>query len=92
MSGDAGADLIFGDAGNDTMAGDLGPDRFYVHSQSGVDRITDFNRSEGDQIVVEFGSYSVYESGPSVVVDFLNGSSVTLENTSLSSLTAGWIV
>ncbi|HMP62784.1 MAG TPA: hypothetical protein PKA17_06835, partial [Phenylobacterium sp.] len=57
-----------------------------------INRITDFNRSEGDQIVVEFGSYSVYESGPSVVVDFLNGSSVTLENTSLSSLTAGWIV
>ena len=92
LFGDAGADQLYGDAGNDMLSGGIGADRFFVHNQAGIDRIADFNRSEGDQIVVQAGSYSVYQSGADVIVDFQNGSYVGIANTSLGTLAPGWII
>jgi Ca2+-binding RTX toxin-like protein len=47
MQGGEGGDLLDGGAGNDVLAGGLGGDRFVWGAG---DRVTDFSRTEGDQI------------------------------------------
>lgn len=65
MSGGAGNDTLVGNAGNDTLdggadvdtlTGGLGADRFIISgtdSDNNADIITDFNKAEGDQIVLD---------------------------------------
>ncbi len=49
LSGGAGDDVLQGRNGNDTLTGGDGADYFII--SEGDDKITDFNSSEGDQIV-----------------------------------------
>ena len=49
--GGDGSDILDGRAGSDVLTGGPGADFFVI--SSGVDRITDFNPSEGDQIVFQ---------------------------------------
>lgn len=89
--GDIAADLLFGDLGDDTLTGGLAADVFYASWQSGKDRITDFNRAEGDRVVAGTTTFSAYQSGQDTIVDFQNGAQLTLSGVNLSSLDAGWI-
>ena len=43
LSGGSDDDLLVGDRGDDTMAGGVGSDRFLFGSESGADRVTDFD-------------------------------------------------
>ena len=93
LQGGAGADYLSGDRENDTLTGGGGADIFHSHSEAGVDRITDFNRSEGDQIQLLAGStYSVAQVGADTVITIGGGGAqLILAGVGMSSLTGAWI-
>jgi Ca2+-binding RTX toxin-like protein len=92
LIGGAGNDWLSGDRGSDTISGGGGADTFHASNTSGVDRVLDFNRAEGDRIQLDPGtSYSVSEAGAGVVIEFSGGAQVVLAGMSLASLTEGWI-
>jgi serralysin len=93
LSGGAGDDLMSGDLGNDTMTGGPGADSFRAFAGGGHDVITDFNRAEGDRIVLDPGtSYSAAQVGADVVIDLGGGAQTILKDVQLASLSPGWIV
>jgi Ca2+-binding RTX toxin-like protein len=57
LIGGAGNDTLIGGLGNDTLTGGLGKDIFRfdsrLNSRTNRDRITDFNRGQGDRIELE---------------------------------------
>ncbi|MHC5597554.1 MAG: calcium-binding protein, partial [Nostoc sp.] len=60
LIGGAGNDTLVGGAGNDVLTGGVGADRFlyntsaaFASSAIGVDSISDFNKSQGDKIVLD---------------------------------------
>jgi Ca2+-binding RTX toxin-like protein len=90
----AGNDLIFGDLGNNTITGGGGADTFHGGNGAALDVITDFHRSEGDQVQIGAGlTYQTSQSGADVRIDVSNGDVILLKNTSLDALNAdsGWI-
>lgn len=92
LSGGAGNDFLSGDRGNDTVTGGAGADIFHTFAGAGVDRITDFNRGEGDRVAVLSGTtYTVSQSGADVVIDLGGGNQMILVGVQQSSLTEGWI-
>uniref|UniRef100_A0A8J7CZ89 VCBS repeat-containing protein n=1 Tax=Desmonostoc muscorum LEGE 12446 TaxID=1828758 RepID=A0A8J7CZ89_DESMC len=71
LIGGAGNDTLVGGAGNDVLTGGTGADRFLYNTSAvfngsaiGVDTITDFNRSQGDKIVLDKTTFSVISSNP----------------------------
>lgn len=56
LDGGTGNDRLFGGAGNDILTGGSGADRFVfnsaLNSQSNVDRIVDFSKSQADKIML----------------------------------------
>ncbi|MBW4616079.1 MAG: tandem-95 repeat protein [Desmonostoc vinosum HA7617-LM4] len=71
LIGGAGNDTLAGGAGNDVLTGGTGADRFlfntnatFTQSGVGIDKITDFKRSEGDKIVLDKTTFSVLSSNP----------------------------
>ncbi|MEH2074557.1 MAG: putative Ig domain-containing protein [Nostoc sp.] len=71
LIGGAGNDTLAGGAGNDVLTGGTGADRFlyntsaaFATSAVGVDTITDFNRSQGDKIVLDKTTFSGISSNP----------------------------
>ncbi len=73
------------------MTGGTGADVFHIFTGAGVDRVTDFNRSEGDRVVLDdTTAYSVGLVGNDAVIT-INGAEMILVGVSLSSLTDGWI-
>ena len=92
LFGGDGADFISGDRGNDTATGGAGADIFNSFGDAGIDRITDFNRAEGDQVRLDPGStYTVSQVGADTVVDITGGAQVILVGVQMSSLTGNWI-
>lgn len=92
LIGDAGDDFIAGDRGADIMAGGLGADLFYAFIGSGVDRVSDFNRDEGDRVGLAVGTaYFTAQSGADVVVSFTDGQ-VVMANVQLTALSDGWLI
>ncbi|MDZ4094339.1 MAG: calcium-binding protein [Paracoccaceae bacterium] len=105
LRGDAGRDQLEGGAGHDLMTGGLGADTFVF--TAGRDRITDFNRAEGDQLMLDdagltmirgmsaaqlVGSFAT-DTGNDVVFDFGGGHRLTLEGVSdLSGLANALII
>jgi len=64
INGNAGNDRLIGGAGNDILTGGLGADKFVFRSTSlgEIDIITDFNKAEGDKIIISkegFGATSL---------------------------------
>ncbi len=53
LVGGTGADTIWGGSGSDLLNGFGGADVFVFRAGSAVDRITDFDRSEGDRIALD---------------------------------------
>jgi Ca2+-binding RTX toxin-like protein len=52
LIGGADNDFLYGKAGIDTMTGGTGADQFQVVTLNGVDVITDFHLTEGDQLFI----------------------------------------
>lgn len=93
MYGEAGDDWMSGDRGDDTLWGGSGADSFHTWGAAEVDRIMDFNRAEGDRVLVSEGaSFTYAQSGADVVVSLSGGAQLVLVGVSLASLTEGWIV
>jgi len=75
LIGGAGDDVVHGSYGSDTLTGGLGADRFsYTSAIDGNDRITDFDRAEGDKIDVS-GSDSNQQSRDGLTDWWFAGSS-----------------
>ncbi len=69
LRGGAGNDTLIGGAGNDVLTGGAGADRFLYNTSAafsasaiGVDTISDFNRAQGDKIVLDKTTYSAISS------------------------------
>lgn len=92
MYGGDGADWMSGDRGDDTLFGGAGADTFHAFADSGLDRIMDFNRAEGDRVQIgEDAAYSYAQAGADVVVSLGGGAQVVLVGVNLASLADGWI-
>ena len=88
----AGDDFVSGDRGNDTLAGGAGADLFHGSQDAGIDRVLDFNISEGDRVMLDPGtSYTLSQVGADTVVDMGLGHRMILVSVQLSTLAAGWI-
>ena len=93
IHGEDGDDWISGDRGADTLWGGAGADSFHTWGEAGLDRIMDFNRAEGDRVLVSEGAtFSVAQSGADVLVSLSGGAQLTLANVNVAALTEGWIV
>jgi hypothetical protein len=92
VHGEAGDDWLSGDRGDDTVYGGAGADTFHLFHGSDVDRVMDFNRSEGDRVNLLPGSqYSFAQVGADVVITGAGGGQMVLVNVSAASLTGDWI-
>jgi len=90
--GGDGNDFISGDLGDDTLTGGAGADIFNSFGASGLDRITDFNRGEGDRLRLDPGSvWTAAQVGADTVVSIEGGARVVLVGVTLSGLSDGWI-
>ncbi len=99
IQGLAGDDFLVGQAGADTLVGGAGDDQFWHVQGDGADTITDFTPGPGDDLVRLFGYGAAFDtfgevigassqSGSDVIIDFGGGDTITLQNTTLASLTA----
>lgn len=93
MYGEAGDDWMSGDRGDDTMTGGAGADSFHTWSEAGIDRVMDFNRAEGDRVLVSDGAtWTVSQVDADTVVVLSGGAQLVLVGVASASLTGGWIV
>jgi len=93
LAGGAGADWLSGDLGDDTISGGGGADVFHTFGEAGVDRVTDFNRGEGDRVMLDpGGAYTVAQAGADTVIALGGGAQVILVGVQLSTLGGDWIV
>ena len=93
MYGEAGDDWLSGDRGDDTIWGGSGADSFHSWGAADLDRVMDFNRAEGDRVLVSEGAtYSFAQVGADVVINIGGGAQMVLVGVNATSLTDGWIV
>jgi serralysin len=95
VAGGEGADFVSGDRGDDTLLGGAGADRFHTFAESGIDRVVDFSRAEGDRVELLPGalaSATFSQVGADVVIESGGGGRLILVGVQLSSLTDGWIL
>jgi Ca2+-binding RTX toxin-like protein len=93
VAGGAGQDVVSGDKGDDTVSGGDGADTFLFFAGGGLDQVTDFNRAQGDTLVIEdHATYQVTQQGDDTVVEVGATDRVVLVNVQVTSLTEGWIV
>ena len=92
LFGQEGDDWLSGDKGSDTLTGGSGADIFHTFGDAGLDRVTDFNRAQGDRVLVDPGTvYTVAQSGADVVISMTGGGQMVLADVQISSLTGDWI-
>jgi beta-glucanase (GH16 family) len=92
LTGGAGADWMSGDKGNDTLTGGAGADIFHSFGDAGIDRVLDFNVTEGDRVQLDPGTqYTVAQEGADTVIHMTGGAEMVLVGVQLSSLGSGWI-
>ncbi|MCR5880289.1 FG-GAP-like repeat-containing protein [Phenylobacterium sp. J367] len=92
VRGEAGDDWLAGDRGDDTVTGGAGADIFHTHGEAGLDRVTDFNRAEGDRVYLLPGTqYTVAQEGADVAINMVGGGKMVLVGVQLASLTGDWI-
>ncbi len=90
IRGGTGDDFLSGDLGNDVLTGGTGADRFYIFAGAGVDRVTDFSRTEGDRVLVT-GAYTVSQTGADVTIAMTDGTQLILAGVQQAALTGDWI-
>ena len=92
IRGDAGDDWISGDRGDDVETGGAGADTFHSFADAGVDWVTDFNRAEGDRVMLDPGTvFTVAQVGANTVISMTGGGQVILAGVQMASLTDGWV-
>ena len=92
VNGGAGNDYVSGDKGDDTMTGGAGADIFHSFGDAGIDRVTDFNLSQGDRVQLDPGTvFTLRQVGADTVINMTGGGQMTLVGIQLSSLTGNWI-
>ncbi|WP_442944319.1 M10 family metallopeptidase C-terminal domain-containing protein, partial [Nostoc sp.] len=71
LRGGCGNDTLIGGSGNDTLVGGRGADSFVYNTDAafaltavGVDAIADFNRSQGDKIILDKTTFNAITSVP----------------------------
>jgi len=100
LRGGDGGDTLNGGAGNDILRGGAGGDSFVFDAGMNRDIIADFQQSDGDMLVIKThingttigNSFAdiqqhMHQDGANAVIDFGNGDSLVLLNTSAASLT-----
>ncbi len=93
VHGGAGDDYVSGDRGNDTITGGTGADRFHGSQDIGIDRVLDFNRLEGDRVLLDPGTtYTVRQEGADTIIDMGGGHQMILVGVQQAALSDGWIV
>jgi Ca2+-binding RTX toxin-like protein len=74
LDGGTGDDFLSGDRGNDVLTGGAGADDFFFSFSSdgsyGTDTITDFNSAEGDKIVLDSETFTLFALGDLSPDDF----------------------
>ena len=92
LAGGAGNDFLAGDLGDDTMSGGTGADTFNSFGATGLDRILDFNRAEGDRIRLDPGNgFTTAQVGLDTVVTVSGAGQIVLVGVNIASLTGDWI-
>jgi Ca2+-binding RTX toxin-like protein len=92
LSGGMGDDFLSGDRGDDVMSGGSGADIFSSFGEAGIDRVTDFNRAQGDRVQLDPGTiYTAAQVGADTVVTMEGGGQLILVGVAMSGLTSGWI-
>jgi len=92
LFGGLGDDYLSGDRDSDTLTGGAGADTFHSFGEAGLDRVLDFNRTEGDRVLLDPGTtYTVAQSGSDVVISMTGGAQMVLVGVSMASLTGSWI-
>jgi Ca2+-binding RTX toxin-like protein len=81
LNGAAGNDILFSGAGRDTMIGGAGADSFVLSApRSGIDRIQDFNKQQGDRLVVDVEDFPGLTTGRLRANQFVNGTQALDQN------------
>jgi len=92
VKGGAGDDYVSGDRGADTITGGAGADLFHGSQDAGIDRVTDFNLSEGDRVMLDPGTtFTVSQVGADTVIDMGGGNQMILVSVQMSTLPPGTI-
>lgn len=92
LYGDSGSDWLSGDRGSDQIWGGAGADTFYSWIEAGIDRIMDFDRSQGDAVQLAIGSrFSVQQVLEDIVISCGPGHQLILVGVQQSSLTGEWL-
>ena len=92
LVGGDGNDFLSGDRGNDTITGGAGADIFHGSQDAGIDRVTDFNLSEGDRVMLDPGTiFTVSQVGADTVIDMGGGNQMILVGVQMSTLPPGTI-
>ena len=92
LTGGDGNDWLSGDAGNDTLTGGLGADTFHFARGDGIDRITDFNRSNGDVVNLDASiTYTVSQQGANTAITLDDGGQIILVGVKMAALTGAWL-
>jgi len=92
LFGEGGDDWLSGDRGDDTISGGAGADIFHSFGDAGLDQVTDFNRAEGDRVLLDLGTtYTVSQVGADTVIDMGGGGRMVLVGVTTSTLTGDWI-
>jgi serralysin len=65
---------------------------FHAFGDAGLDRVLDFDRSQGDHVLLDPGTaYTVSQQGADVVIAMDGGAQMVLVGVQMSSLTGDWI-
>ncbi len=101
LDGSSGVDTMIGMLGADTLTGGSGIDTFIFATGDDADTITDFNAVGTDHDIIDLRglisitSYTdlttdhMSQSGTNVLIDGLNGDTITIRNATLANLDAG---
>jgi len=97
INGTSGVDILFGGTGNDLLTGGGGSDVFVISKGYGSDTVSDFQAGAGGDVLrvqnygfVTFANFlaAAHQVGSDIVVTLSTNETLTLQNVTLSSLTA----
>jgi Ca2+-binding RTX toxin-like protein len=92
LSGGDGDDWLSGDRGFDVLTGGTGADTFHFFAGAWVDRVLDFNPSQGDRVQIDPGTpYSVDQLGLDTIIRIGDVDQMVLVGVQLITLPPGWI-
>lgn len=92
LLGGQGNDWLSGDRGDDELAGGAGADTFHSFGAAGVDRVLDFDATQGDRVRLDPGTtYRVDQVGADTFISLSGGGQVILVDVQSGNLPSDWI-